>query len=130
MLLHVPVKLMVIDDSMAIVALTAAESDVVHSALILRKCSLLSALVGLWDMCWRAAIPLQLDGSPAETALEPAEARFLRLLSAGISDEQVATMLGISRRTFFRYLEQMMARTGTVSRFQLATYACRQGWIQ
>jgi DNA-binding CsgD family transcriptional regulator len=128
-LLHVPVKLLIIDDAVAIVSLTSAETDVGHSALILRRCSLLSALIGLWEMCWQGAVPLQLDGSPAETALEPIEARFLRLLSTGVTDEQVAKVLGISRRTFFRYLEQLMARTGTATRFQLAAYASRQGWI-
>lgn len=128
-LLHVPVKLLIIDDAVAIVSLTTAETDVGHSALILRRCSLLSALIGLWDMCWQSAVPLRLDGAPSNNALEPIEMRFLGLLSTGVSDEQVATMLGISRRTFFRYLEQLFARTGTATRFQLATYASRQGWI-
>ena len=128
-LLHVPVKLLVIDESVAIVSLTSAETDVGHSALILQPCSLLSALLALWEMCWQSAVPLRLDGSPASNALEPVELRFLALLSTGVSDEQVASMLGISRRTFFRYLEQLLARTGTATRFQLATHASRQGWI-
>lgn len=128
-LLHVPVKLLIIDDAIAIVSLTTAEADVGHSALILQPCSLLSALVGLWEMCWQSAVPLRLDGSPSNNALEPIEMRFLGLLSTGVSDEQVATMLGISRRTFFRYLEQLFARTGTATRFQLAAHASRQGWI-
>lgn len=128
-LLHVPVKLLIIDDGVAIVSLTAADTDVGHSALILRRCSLLSALIGLWEMCWQNAVPLQLDGSPAETVLTPTETRFLRLLSTGVSDDQVAKVLGISRRTFFRYLEQLQARTGTATRFQLAAHACHQGWI-
>ncbi len=128
-LLHVPVKLLIIDDIVAIVSLTSAETDVGHSALILRRCSLLSALIGLWEMCWRSAVPLQVDATTAESALRPVEARLLRLLSAGVTDEQVAKVLGISRRTFFRYLEQLMARTGTVTRFQLAAYASRQGWL-
>lgn len=128
-LLHVPVKLLIIDDSVAIVSLTTAETDVGHSALILQPCSLLSALIGLWEMCWLSAVPLRLDGSPSNNSLEPIEMRFLALLSTGVSDEQVATMLGISRRTFFRYLEQLFARTGTATRFQLAAHASRQGWI-
>lgn len=128
-LLHVPVKLLIIDDSVAIVSLTTAETDVGHSALILRRCSLLSALIGLWEMCWQSGVPLQPDGSVSESPLEPIEARFLRLLSTGVSDEQVARVLGISRRTFFRYLEQLMARTGCATRFQLAAYASHQGWI-
>lgn len=128
-LLHVPVKLLIIDDVVAIVSLTTADTDVGHSALILRRCSLLSALIGLWEMCWQSAVPLQLDGSPAEAVLTPVETRFLRLLSTGVSDAQIAKVLGISRRTFFRYLEQLQARTGTATRFQLAAHACRQGWI-
>jgi DNA-binding CsgD family transcriptional regulator len=35
----------------------------------------------------------------------------------------------VSRRTLFRYLEQMMARTGAANRFQLALHAVRNNWI-
>jgi DNA-binding CsgD family transcriptional regulator len=37
--------------------------------------------------------------------------------------------LGISRRTFFRYLERLMNRTGASTRFQLALHAARENWL-
>lgn len=128
-LLNVPVKLLLVDGRVALVSSTTAETDVCTSALLVRAASLLTALDALWQSCWQAAVSLDASGTPSDSPLEPVEARFLKLLSTGASDEQVARVLGISRRTFFRYLEQMMARTGATTRFQLAAHATRRGWI-
>ena len=34
------------------------------SALLIRPCSLLSALIGLFEMCWRAALPFDVRDRP------------------------------------------------------------------
>ncbi|MGH3735455.1 MAG: LuxR C-terminal-related transcriptional regulator [Micromonosporaceae bacterium] len=57
------------------------------------------------------------------------ERRLLALLAAGAGDETIARTLGVSRRTFFRYLEKLMSRAGATTRFQLAMHATRQGWL-
>jgi DNA-binding CsgD family transcriptional regulator len=125
----VPVKLLIIDEECAVVSLSVAESDVCQSALLIRPCSLLSALIGLFEMCWRAALPLDFGSRAAGLHLLPSERRLLSLLAAGLGDDQVARSLGVSRRTVFRYLESLMERTGAANRFQLALHAKRNGWL-
>ncbi|HEX5406506.1 MAG TPA: helix-turn-helix domain-containing protein [Pseudonocardiaceae bacterium] len=126
---HVPVKLMLFDDDCAVVSQSLPDEPTDRSALLIRPCSLLSALTGLFEMCWRAALPFDIRDRPTERYLQPHERRLLGLLAAGMGDDQAARALGVSRRTLFRYLEGMMARTGAANRFQLALHAARNGWI-
>jgi DNA-binding CsgD family transcriptional regulator len=126
---HVPVKLMLFDDDCAVVSQSLPGGPTDRSALLIRPCSLLSALTGLFEMCWRAALPFDVRDRPTAQHLQPHERRLLGLLAAGMGDDQAARALGVSRRTLFRYLEGMMARTGAANRFQLALHAARNGWI-
>ncbi|MGH3712391.1 MAG: helix-turn-helix domain-containing protein [Micromonosporaceae bacterium] len=125
----VPVKLTLVDQSLALVSLTIEEAEVNRSLLIVRPCSLFSALAGLFEYAWRAALPLHPEPSSAPRAVTPLERRLLALLAAGAGDDTIARTLGVSRRTFFRYLEKLMARAGATTRFQLALHASRQGWL-
>lgn len=125
---HVPVKLMLFDDDCAVVSPSMA-GGTDRSALLIRPCSLLAAVTGLFEMCWRAALPFDIRDRPTAQHLQPHERRLLGLLAAGMGDDQAARALGVSRRTLFRYLEGMMARTGAANRFQLALHAVRNGWI-
>ena len=124
----VPVKLSIVDDTMALVSLPIGEADVNRSLLIVRPSSLFSALTGLFELAWRAALPIMPTGE-AGIRLEPIEQRLLALLSAGVADETIIRTLRISRRTFFRYLERLQARAGVNSRFQLGVQAVRTGWL-
>jgi DNA-binding CsgD family transcriptional regulator/sugar-specific transcriptional regulator TrmB len=126
---ELPAKLLIVDDECAVVALSQPEADVGRLALLIRPSSLLSALIGLFEICWRSALPLDLREEPSGPYLQPSERRLLGLLAAGMGDEQAARSLGVSRRTLFRYLEGLMSRTGAANRFQLALYAVRNRWI-
>ncbi len=125
---EVPAKLLIVDDECAVVALSLPEADVGRLAILIRPSSLLSALIGLFEICWRSALPLDLR-EESGPYLQPSERRLLGLLAAGMGDDQAARSLGVSRRTLFRYLEGLMARTGAANRFQLALYAVRNRWI-
>lgn len=124
----VPVKLSIVDDTMALVSLPIGEADVNRALLIVRPSSLFSALVGLFELAWRAALPIMPTGE-AGSRLEPIEQRLLALMAAGVADETIIRTLRISRRTFFRYLERLQARAGVNSRFQLGVQAARTGWL-
>ncbi|MET9259926.1 helix-turn-helix domain-containing protein [Amycolatopsis sp. NPDC004079] len=119
---EVPVKLLIVDDC-------AALSGADRTVLLIRSCGLFDALAGLFDMCWQVALPLGLADDTSGPAIRPSERRLLSLLAAGLTDDQVARVLGVSRRTMFRYLENLMARTGAANRFQLALHATRNDWL-
>lgn len=127
-LAEVPVKLSIVDDTTALVGLQIGEADVNQSLLVVRPSSLFSALTGLFELCWQAGLPMQAEGG-AGVRLEPVERRLLALLAAGLSDDAITRKLGVSRRTFFRYLERLQAMAGVGSRFQLGVHASREGWL-
>ena len=125
----VPAKLTIIDGSIAFVSMSVRDTDVNRSLLIIRPSSLLTALMGMFELCWRNALPLHASVGAEDDRLEPIERRLLALLATGAADDTIARTLGISRRTFFRYLERLMNRTGASTRFQLALHAARENWL-
>ena len=125
----VPAKLTIIDASIAFVSMSVRDTDVNRSLLIIRPSSLLTALIGMFELCWRNALPLHASVGTEDDRLEPIERRLLALLATGAADDTIARTLGISRRTFFRYLERLMNRTGASTRFQLALHAARENWL-
>jgi DNA-binding CsgD family transcriptional regulator len=125
----VPAKLTIIDGSIAYVSMSVRDTDVNRSLLIMRPSSLLTALIGMFELCWRNALPLHASVGTEDDRLEPIERRLLALLATGAADDTIARTLGISRRTFFRYLERLMNRTGASTRFQLALHAARENWL-
>ncbi|WP_406049134.1 helix-turn-helix domain-containing protein [Kribbella sp. NBC_00889] len=126
---YVPAKLTIIDGSIAFVSMSVRDTDVNRSLLIIRPSSLLTALIGMFELCWRNALPLHASVGTEDDRLEPIERRLLALLATGAADDTIARTLGISRRTFFRYLERLMNRTGASTRFQLALHAARENWL-
>ncbi|MEU3406042.1 helix-turn-helix transcriptional regulator [Streptomyces sp. NPDC006670] len=124
----VPVKLLIIDEAYALVSLSIREADVHNTTLVVQPCGLLSALVALFEQTWQQALPFH-GRTTRPAGLPPADRRLLRLLAGGAADEVIARELGISRRTFFRRLQILMARLGAENRFQLALQAQRNGWL-
>lgn len=124
----VPVKLVIIDDAYALVSLSVKEADVHNSMLIVQPCGLFSALVALFEESWVNALPFY-GREPQPQRLLPADRRLLALLAAGVSDDDIAREIGISRRTLFRRVELLMTRLGATTRFQMALQAQRRGWL-
>ncbi|MER6910402.1 LuxR family transcriptional regulator [Streptomyces sp. NPDC000594] len=124
----VPVKLVIIDEAYALVSLSIKEADVHNSMLVVQPCGLLSALMALFEQSWQSALPFE-GRTTRPGGLHPADRRLLWLLAGGASDDVIARELGISRRTLFRRLQVLMARSGAANRFQLALQAQRNGWL-
>ncbi|MFK0238053.1 helix-turn-helix transcriptional regulator [Streptomyces vinaceus] len=124
----VPVKLTIYDRRLAIVSMSCVESEVKDYLLMVHPSSLLSALAGLFETSWRTALPMHLNDH-VPCGLQPVHRRILELLSTGITDDTIAELLGISRRTLSRHVEAINTRAGSMTRFQMALYAARNGWI-
>ncbi|MGG2461413.1 helix-turn-helix domain-containing protein [Streptomyces sp. RGM 3693] len=123
-----PVKLGIFDQRLAIVSMAFGDAEVNDSMLLVHPSSLLRALTGLFEASWRSAYPLHF-GERVPPALRPVQRRILELLGSGVTDETIAELLGISRRTLSRQLEQLNRAADATTRFQLALYAARKGWI-
>jgi DNA-binding CsgD family transcriptional regulator len=123
-----PVKMLLVDDRVALIGLTSHHVDRHHTALLIHESSVLPALTELFELCWKSATPLGGDDYSVEV-LQPIDRLVLRHLAAGLPDDSVARNLGISKRTMTRYVERLMRLAGADSRFQLAIYAQSHGWI-
>ncbi|GAA3197923.1 TrmB family transcriptional regulator [Nonomuraea roseoviolacea] len=121
-----PVNMTILDKDLA--WLTRPEDGRDATLTIVYSGGLLEALAGLFESCWKTAIPLHL-ATGTGPSVRAADRRLLVLLNAGVSDSRAAESLGMSRRTFYRRLEQLMALTATTTRFQLAVAAAQRGWL-
>ncbi|WP_336204157.1 response regulator transcription factor [Nonomuraea sp. LPB2021202275-12-8] len=88
--------------------------------------SLLDALVSLFEVLWRSALPLPAAPSSGQADLPDPE--LFTLLAAGLKDEAVARQLGVSLRTVHRRVSELMDRLGARTRFQAGLLAARRGW--
>jgi DNA-binding NarL/FixJ family response regulator len=61
--------------------------------------------------------------------LTPRELEVIRLLVDGLSNQEIADRLGLSRRTVQAHIANAMSRTKRRSRTQLAVFALRHGLV-
>jgi len=118
----VPMKLAIADRQVALLPLVL--EDMVASALVIRPCALLDALVALFELLWQQATPLVPADSP-----RPADLGLLTLLAGGAKDETIARQLDISPRTVTRRVTELLDELGARTRFQAGVLAERHGWL-
>jgi len=119
-----PMKLAIADRSVALLPLVL--EDMVESALVVRKCALLDALVVLFELLWEQSSPV-VPGSP-DTVTHP-DLALLTLLAAGAKDETIARQLGISPRTVTRRVAELLDQLGARTRFHAGVLAAQNGWL-
>ncbi|GAB3456674.1 TrmB family transcriptional regulator [Actinophytocola sediminis] len=121
---RVPMKLAIADRSTALLPLVMA--DMVASALVIRPCALLDALVALFELLWEQGTPL----IPEPGVAVPPDPGLLALLAAGAKDETIARELGISSRTVTRRVGELLDELGARTRFQAGALAQRENWLR
>ncbi len=130
---HVPVKMIIADDTCAMVPLLRGQNTAAASVLI-HPSGTLDALIAYFEMAWSHAYPLKADPAAGTvTEVGPAEPdaldrQILALLLAGLTDDTVANQLGTSLRTVQRRIRQMSVAAGAKTRIQLGWHAARRGW--
>jgi len=115
---HVPMKLAIFDERTALLPLSV--DQLVDSALVVHESSLLSALLEMYGLLWRDAVPI------ARQPSDDVDERLLTLLSAGLKDEAIARQLDVSPRTVGRRIAELMERLGARTRFQAGLFAQRR----
>jgi len=132
---ELPLKLVLADADLALVPLVTT-ADAEPGAVLLQRSGLVDALDALFESTWQRAYPLELSSfeddvvpdEGGEERLSLLERQILSLLLAGLSDQAVATQLGLSLRTLQRHLRRLQDAAGVNTRMQLGWYAARNGW--
>jgi DNA-binding CsgD family transcriptional regulator len=125
-----PTKLILVDDTLAILPLQAAP-EAIESIVVVHKSGPLEAVIALFETLWERSIPLRLPTADWAAQDQPSaeERRILALLTAGTPDDVIARELRLSERTYQRRVRGLMERVNAQTRFQLARQAARRGWL-
>ncbi|MEU0369546.1 helix-turn-helix domain-containing protein [Streptomyces sp. NPDC006283] len=129
-LARLPVKLIIVDRSTAMLAVRTDDGQAPGAVVQIHQGPLLDALLALFELVWVTALPL--DPSPGEThrgELSGSDAHLLLLLLSGLTDDAIARLMGIGKRTVNRRVRALMDLAGAASRMQLGWQACERGWI-
>ncbi|MGV9345680.1 helix-turn-helix domain-containing protein [Streptomyces spiralis] len=135
-----PLRMGIADRSLAVLTLNSADApgnprDL--RAAVVRRSSLLEALIALFEHYWEVGAPLRVTeegriggADPADPAAPVGEDRhLLSLMVAGMTDEAIAGQLHVSKRTVQRRIQGLMNLAGVVTRMQLGWHAARRDWL-
>jgi DNA-binding CsgD family transcriptional regulator len=123
MLATLPFKLALVDDRWAL--LPVSTGTALQTALVVRPCSLLDALSGLFALSWSQAMRVPRAEAEGEPGAAGRRRELLTLLASGLTDESIARQLGISTRTVQRLIRDFMDSFGAQTRFQAGVHAAR-----
>jgi DNA-binding CsgD family transcriptional regulator len=121
-----PMKLAIADRRVALLAL---DLDIQRAqAAVIRRSTLLTALLELFEVYWQRAVPIGTSPAPADGGPDDAR-RLAQLLAAGLTDSAIARQLGLSTRTMRRRMRQLHDELSAANRFQAGVQAARRGWL-
>lgn len=116
----VPIKLTIADRRTAMLPLTVEHAHAVDSALVVHPSALLDALITLFEVLWRAAVPVPAENGSAQSD------DVLTLLIAGMTDDAIARQLGVSSRTVQRRVRELCDSLGARTRFHAGLLAAER----
>ncbi|MFF9350146.1 response regulator transcription factor [Streptomyces sp. NPDC014734] len=117
------------DRGVAMVPVDPDDHD--EATLIVRQPGVVANTVAWFEQVWDTGhdLPAE-DGPPArQPKLSDLERRVLEVLTRTDKDEAAAREMGVSLRTFRRYIADIMLRLGAANRFQAGLLAKERGWI-
>ncbi|MFF1867610.1 helix-turn-helix transcriptional regulator [Kitasatospora herbaricolor] len=107
--------------------------DYQQATLVVRQAGLVANTVAWFEQVWESSRELPVEeggGEGVPPALSEVERRVLDVLTRTDKDEAAAREMGVSLRTFRRYIADIMLRLGAANRFQAGLLAKERGWIQ
>lgn len=121
----VPIKIVLVDDSFAMVMITRSSQDAEPTVILVRPSALLDALSSLFDLLWSRGVRIRGDsGADSETP-----DKLLGLMAMGLKDEAIAHELGVTVRTVRRRIRDLYEQLGVHNRFQAGVAAKARGWL-
>lgn len=121
---RLPLKLLVVDDRTALME----EGGGRPKAIVTSNKSIVELAGALFDQLWSTGIPATTASSSAQR-LDEDDAVLLGLLIAGLTDQSIASKLGIGLRTVQRRVRDLMDLADVDTRIQLGWHAAKNGWV-
>lgn len=63
-------------------------------------------------------------------SLRPQEAEILALMAQGLTNQQIAEQLSLSKKTVDFHVGNILQKMGVVNRVQAVVEAIRRGWVE
>lgn len=128
---RLPLKLIVIDDRTAVIEDPGSDRP---RALITANESVVRLTAALFEQLWESAIPARSGaaegaGAEGEPGIDGGDSLLLSLLIAGLTDQAIASKLGIGLRTVQRRVRDLMDLAGVDTRIQLGWHAAKHEWV-
>jgi DNA-binding CsgD family transcriptional regulator len=114
-------ELLMVDDRVALVHPETTGAG--RRAVVAYAPAILHTLRALFTGAWQAADPAMPGPSSAAPAWDRLTREILDCLSAGYKDDAAARKLGLSVRTYRRYVAEILRDMGAASRFQAGVRA-------
>lgn len=130
---RLPLKLLLIDERTAVIEDPGSDKP---RALITGNESVVRLTVELFELLWINAIPARPEAredtgartGPA-AGIDDDDVLLLSLLIAGLTDQAIASKLGIGLRTVQRRVRDLMDLAEVDTRIQLGWHAAKHGWV-
>ncbi len=122
---RLPLKLMVVDGRTTVLEETGGGRP---KAIITGNRSIVELAGALFEQLWTTGIPATSAATSAER-LDEDDAVLLGLLIAGLTDQSIASKLGIGLRTVQRRVRELMDLADVDTRIQLGWHAAKNGWV-
>lgn len=124
-------RILVYDRAAALVPLDPQDTS--RGALLANNNGIVANIIALFEKIWDEAEDLAqvdlTDGDNVASGVSGTEQRVLALMCSVGKDEEGARELGVSVRTYRRYVADLMEMLGAASRAQAALLARERGWI-
>ncbi|WP_073951074.1 helix-turn-helix transcriptional regulator [Streptomyces kebangsaanensis] len=128
MLDEISTRILVYDRRIALTPVDPADSS--RGALVAQEPGLVANMVALFEEIWSSAAELtSLGGRSERDRLPEVEQQVLEAMCRGTKDEIGARQLGVSVRTYRRYVASILQILDAASRPQAALLARERGWI-
>lgn len=121
---RLPLKLLIVDDKTTLME----ERGGRPKAIVTSNRSIVELAGALFDQLWSTGIPATSAAGSAER-LDEDDAVLLGLLIAGLTDQSIASKLGIGLRTVQRRVRELMDLADVDTRIQLGWHAAKNGWV-
>ncbi|MCH7232029.1 hypothetical protein L0U85_14360 [Glycomyces sp. L485] len=123
---RLPLKMMVVDEHAAVIEEPGAGRP---RAIITSNRSIVQLALSLFEQLWNTAIPAPVQEQNGGSEIDEDGALLLSLLIAGLTDQSIATKLGIGLRTVQRRVRDLMDLAEVDTRIQLGWHAAKNGWV-